>query len=352
METNGWTRMRSLAIAVATLLASGCDNSDIQPNGKHHVLTFDSGFLATGEGLASDIILPRQDIEVRGCAKVDPVCEVKVFNYDYDGTTLEADLDPGLRLVEAPLEDGGYRMRVACDQAPAGGVGEVRVRIVASDGVRYADAWDIECHRADGLLVDVQPVSLDIGAASPPRALAAVGAQILAVLGPWANVPPGGQQSLGGLGFTLDDADGAFALDGSPPWGAVLTLDALAPGGTASVVHAGTIQAPLPVEVVPDNAWTLGLTTRACNSGDTAGNPITPGSVAVSTAGHTAAGEYVGVPTQGCDYTFTGSDGTVLSQPGLPCFDRCINAPGGGQLCVSLGVKTACVTVDASGNSL
>jgi hypothetical protein len=341
--------MRALALAVATLLAAGCDNSDIQPNGKHHVLTFNVGSGALGEGLARDIILPRQDIETRGCAKVDPICEVKVFNYNYDGTTLQADLDPGLRLVEAPLEDGGYRMRVACDQEPAGSVGEVRVSIVASDGVRYADALDLECHRADGVLVDVRPESLDIGAPSPPRALVAVGGSILAAVSPWFN-PGDGQQSLGGLGFTVDDADGAFALEGSPPWGASLVLDALALGGTASVVHAGTIQAPLPVEAVPDDAWTLSLATRACDI-DVPGTPIKPGSVTVSTAGHTAAGDYVGVPTQGCDFTFTGADGTVLSQPGMPCFDRCIDATGGGQLCVSLGGKTACVTVDASGNS-
>jgi hypothetical protein len=345
--------MRGLApaVALATLLASGCNNNnDIQPNGKDHVLMFDIGFGALGEGLARDIILPRQETLTRGCDKIFPVCELKTFSYDYDGTTLEADLDPGLRLVEAPLEDGGYRMRVACDQEPAGSVGEVRVRIVASDGVRYADALDIECHRADGLLVDVRPEGLDINEASPPRALVAVGAKILAEAGPWAN-PGGGQQSLFGFGFTVDDADGAFTLEGSPPWGASLTLDAVAPGGAASVVHAGTIQAPLPVEALPDDAWTLDLATRACSFNAPAGEPTTLASVVASTAGHTAAGDYVGVPRQGCDYTFTGGDGTVLSRPGMPCFDNCIDAPGGGQLCVSLGGKTACVTVNASGGS-
>jgi hypothetical protein len=345
--------MRARALAVAVLLASACNNnSDIQPNGKDHVLMFDVGIGALGEGLARDIILPRQETVTRGCDKIFPVCELKTFSYDYDGTTLEADLDPGLRLVEAPLEDGGYRMRVACDQEPAGSVGEVRVRIVANGGVRYDDALDIECHHADGLLVDVRPESLDINAASPPRALVAVGGSIIAVAGPWAN-PGDGQQSLFGLGFTVDDADGAFALEGSAPWGASMTLDALAPGGSASVVHAGTIQAPLPVEALPDDAWTLDLATRVCSSDGTAlaGATTTMASAAVSTAGHTAAGDYVGVPRQGCDYTFTGVDGTVLSQPGMHCFDQCIDAPGGGQLCVSLGGKTACVTVDASGNS-
>jgi hypothetical protein len=337
-------------LAVATLLASGCSNSDLQPNGKGHVLMFDRGFGALGEGLAVDIILPRQETLVRGCGKLDPICEVKTFRYDYDGTTLEADVDPGLRLVEAPLEDGGYRMRVACDQAPAGGVGEVRVRIVASGGVRYADALDMECYRADGLVIDVRPESLDLAEASPPRALVAVGAKIFAAVSPWAN-PGGGQQSLVGLGFTVDDADGAFALEGSPPWGASLILDALAPGGAASVVHAGTVQAPLPVEAVPEDAWTLGLATRACSFDAPAGKPTTLASVVVSTAGHTAAGDYVGVPRQGCDYTFTGGDGTVLSRPGRPCFDQCIDAPGGGQLCVRLDGKTACVTVDAGGDS-
>ena len=343
-------RALALALAVATLLASGCDNSNLQPNGKHHVLMFDIGFGALGEGLERDIVLPREETMVRGCDKILPVCEVKTFRYNYDGTTLEADLDPGLRLVEAPLEDGGYRMRVACDQSPAGGVGEVRVRIVASGGVRYADALDMECQRADGIVIDVRPESLDIGAASPPRALAAVGAKIFAAVGPWANLG-GGQQSLFGLGFTVDDADGAFALEGSPPWGASLTLDALAQGGAASVVHAGTIQAPLPVEAVSDDAWTLGLATRACSFDAPAGKPTTLASVAVSTAGQNAAGDYVGVPRQGCDYTFTGGDGTMLSQPGMPCFDQCIEAPGGGQLCVRLGGKSACVTVDASGDS-
>jgi hypothetical protein len=342
--------MRALAVAAAILLACGCDNSDIQPNGKDHVLMFDVGFGALGEGLARDVILPRQETEVRGCGKIDPICEVKTFSYDYDGTTLEADLAPGLRLVEAPLEEGGYRMRVACDQAPASGVGEVRVRIVASGGVRYADALDIECHRADGVVIDVRPESLDLGEASPPRALVAVGAKIFAAVTPWAN-PGGGQQSLFGLGFTVDDADGAFALEGSPPWGASLTLDALAPGGRTSVVHAGTIQAPLPVEAVPDDAWTLTLATRGCSFDAPAGAPTTLATVTASTAGHTAAGDYVGVPRQGCDYTFTGSDGTVLSRPGMPCFDHCIDAPGGGQLCVTLGSKTACVTVDPSGDS-
>jgi hypothetical protein len=342
--------MRALAFAVATLLASGCSNSALEPNGKDHVLMFDRGFGALGEGLAVDIIVPRQETLVRGCGKIDPICAVKTFRYDYDGTTLEADLDPGLRLVEAPLEDRGYRMRVACDHAPAGGVGELRVRIVASGAVRYADAIDVECYRADGLVIDVRPESLDLGEASPPRALVAVGARIMAAMVPWAN-PGGGQQSLVGVGFTVDDADGAFAVEGSPPLDPSLILDALAPGGAASVVHAGTIQAPLPVAAVPDGAWTLGLATRACSFDAPASNPTTLASVVVSTAGRTAAGDYVGVPRQGCDYTFTGGDGTVLSRPGMPCFDHCIDAPRGGQLCVRLGGKTACVTVEASGDS-
>jgi hypothetical protein len=250
----------------------------------------------------------------------------------------------------APFEDRGYRIRVACDQAPAGAVGEVRVRIMASGAVRYADALDMECYRADGVVIGVRPESLDIGEASPPRALVAVGAKIFAAVVPWAN-PGGGQQSLVGLGFTVDDADGAFALEGPPPRGASLILDARAAGGAASVVHAGTIQAPLPVEAVPDDGWTLGLATRACSFDAPAGSPPTLASVVVSTAGHTAAGDYVGVPRQGCDYTFTAGDGTVLSRPGIPCFDQCIDVPRGGQLCVRLGGKTACVTVDASGDS-
>src|SRR6478609_11864714 len=123
---------------------------------------FDIGIGPLGEGLARDIILPRRETVVRGCGKIDPICDVKIFKYDYDGTTLEADLDPGLRLVEAPLEDRGYRMRVACDAQPAGNVGEVRVRIIANGEVRYSDALDVECRRADGLLIDAWPESLEL----------------------------------------------------------------------------------------------------------------------------------------------------------------------------------------------
>jgi len=212
--------LRALALsAIGAVLGPGCSDTHIGPNGKHRVLMFDQGI-------------------------------------GYDGTTLEADLDPGLRLVEAPLEDHGYRMRVACDTPPAGNVGEVRVRIIANGAIRYSDALDMECRRADGLVIDVRPESLDLAQASPPRALVAAGAKIFVAASPWAIGSDGGQESLFGLGFTVDDADGAFALEGAPLWGASLTLDALAPDGSGSVVHAGTIHGQLPVQALPDQAWT------------------------------------------------------------------------------------------------
>lgn len=345
-------RLRAVALsALGTVLGVGCYDTHIEANGKHHVLMFDRGIGPLGEGLAADVILPRRETVVRGCGKLDPICDTKTFSYDYDGTTLEVDLDPGLRLVEAPLDDRGYRMRVACDATPANDVGEVRVRIIANGAVRYADALDVECRRADGLLIDVRPESLDLAQSSPPRALAAVGAKIFVAASPWANGSGGGQSSLLGLGFTVDDADGAFALEGASPWGASMTLDALAPGGSGSVLHAGTIHGTLPVEAVPDQDWTLVLGTRACSFDAPADKATTLASVSVSTAGRTATGDYVGVSREGCDFTFTGGDGTVLSRPGRHCFDQCIEAPGGGQLCVSLGAKTACVTVDAGGDS-
>src|SRR4051812_40986786 len=295
--------LRAVALsALGAVLGPGCYDTHIEPNGKHHVLMFDHGIGPLGEGLATDIILPRQETVVRGCAKIDPICDVKTFSYDYDGTTLEADLAPGLRLVEAPLEDRGYRMRVACDAQPADNVSEVRVRIIANGAVRYSDALDMECRRADGLVIDVRPESLDLAQASPARALAAVGAKVFVAAVPWAIVPDRGHESLFGLGFTVDDADGAFALEGAPLWGASLTLDAVAPGGSGSVVHAGTMQGLLPVEAVPDQAWTLGLATRACKFDAPAG-ANTLASVLVSTAGRTAAGEYVGVSREGCDFT-------------------------------------------------
>jgi hypothetical protein len=118
-----------------------------------------------------------------------------------------------------------------------------------------------------------------------------------------------------------------------------------------SYKNDGTIQGLLPVEAVPDQAWTLALATRACSFDAPAGSANTLASVLVSTAGRTAGGDYVGVPREGCDFTFTGGNGTVLLRPGQHCFDQCIEAPGGGQLCVSLGGKTACVIVDAGGDS-
>lgn len=344
--------MRSLAVAtVATFLAFGCDGQHVlHPNGKHQVLMFDVGVGTLGEGLARDIIMPRQEILTRGCGKIDPLCEVKILQYDFDGTTLEVDPDPGLRLVEAPLDGGGYHLRVACDAAPASGQAELRVRVLAGAEVKYADALDVACRRADGMLVDARPEGLDLAQPSPPRALAAVGAKILAGGSPWFSSPDG-PESLFGLGFTVDDADGAFALEGAPPWGASFTLDARAPGGAPTEVHAGTISAALPVEVLADDAWTLALETRACSLDSSADESKTLASVAVAVSGRTAAGEYVGVARQGCDYTFTGSDGQTLSLPGLPCFDHCVATPGAGQLCVSLGGKAACARVDASGSS-
>jgi hypothetical protein len=344
--------VRPLAvIAVVTLLAAGCDGQHLlHPNGKEQVLMFDVGIGILGEGLASDIILPREETLERGCGKINPVCEVKTFRYDYDATTLDVSLDSGLRLVEAPLEGRGYRLRVACDAAPMGGQGELRVRVLAGTSVKYADALDVPCRSADGMLVDVRPESLDIAEQSPPRALAAVGAKILAVGSPWTTLPEG-HQSLFGLGFTVDGAGGAFAVEDAPPLGASFWLDALAPGGTGAVMHAGTISAPLPVEAIADSEWTLVLATRACSFDQVTGKPASLPSIKVSVSGRTATGEYVGVPRRGCDYTFTGSDGQARSLPGLHCFDQCIDAAAGGQLCAMFRGKNACATVDANGDS-
>lgn len=344
--------MRPLTVAtVVTLLAAGCDGQHLlHPNGKEQVLMFDVGIGILGEGLARDIVLPREETLVRGCGKIDPICEVKTFRYDFDGTTLDVSLDSGLRLVEAPLESPGYRLRVACDAVPAGGQAELRVRVLAGAAVKYADALDVPCRAADGMLVDARPESLDVAEQSPPRALAAVGAKILAVGSPWASSPDG-RQSLFGLGFTVDGAADAFAIEDAPPLGASFWLQALAPGGTGAVMHAGTISAPLPVEAIPDDGWTLVLATRAGSFDQATGKSASLPSVTVSVSGRTSAGEYVGVPRQGCDYTVTGSDGQVRSLPGLHCFDQSIDAAAGGQLCVMLGGKHACATVDANGDA-
>jgi len=344
--------MRQLALAaVAALLAASCDGQHLlHPNGKDQVLMFDVGFGILGEGLARDIILPREKTLVRACNQTDPVCEVKTFRYDFEGTTIDVNPDPGLRLVEAPLDGRGYRLRVACDTAATDGHDELRVRVLDGTTVKYADAIDVPCRAADGMLVDVRPESLDIAEPSPPRALAAVGASILAVGSPWADTPEG-QQSLFGLGFTVDGAGSAFAIEDAPPLGASFYLEALAPGGAGATIHAGTISAPLPIEAIPDDAWTLVLATQACSFDDATNKPASLPAVKVSVSGRTNAGEYVGVPRRGCDYTFTGSDGQVRSLPGLHCFDHCIDAVAGGQLCAMLGGKNACAIVDANGDS-
>ncbi len=344
--------MRAVALAgVSALLSLGCDGQHfLHPNGKGQVLMFDVGIGTLGEGLARDVILPREETLVRGCGKVDPICEVKTLRYDFEGTTLDVSLDPGWHVVEAPLEDRGYRLRVACDTAPASGVGELRVRVLAGTEVRYADALDMPCRRADGLLVDVRPESLDIAAVSPTPALTAVGAKLMAAVSPWASTTDG-QESLFGLGFTIDDPDGAFSLEGAPLWGSSFTLDATGPGGDGALVHAGTISAALPVRALPDDDWTLALATRACSFDAPATASKSLASVQVSVSGRTAAGEYVGVARQGCDYSFTGGDGQTRSLPGLSCFDQCVDAPGAGELCVALAGKTACANVDANGDS-
>jgi hypothetical protein len=328
---------RAILVALAALAPASCGFGPLEPNGTDHVLEFqlEPGEISTlAEGLAEDVRLPREEGLVRGCGKLDLTCDRKTLRFDFDGTTLEAGATAGFSVVESALEEAGYRIRVRCDRAPPGGSGELHVRVLAGGSPRYDDRFDLACLHPDGL--DLSPES--------PRY--AIGAPVRVVALPWAksedkSLHPDGRIPLGGTGFAL--SSGALALGQVMPqgtWGIAISLDAVAPG-TGGVVIAGAVSAPLPLQVLADDAWTLELDSSPCSE-KLPEHTVT--SVRASVKGIDSDGAPVTLQQDSCSYVFRSADGAAVMHPSALC-EQCIDTPSLGTLCASLRGKSACVPV-------
>jgi hypothetical protein len=312
-------RFEWLVGAALVLGAAGCGRGSLEPNGEDGVLMFLGPGTVLGEGLQAEVRLPRQHELKKGCRKLDLVCDRRTLEYDFDGTTLDLVMPAGFTLLGQALDASGHLLQVRCDQAPQSGPGELGVIVRDGAGAeRYRDRYLLGCQRADRFEVRAPFTRYAVGSA--------------------VRLEPelrSGDTWLDGIGWRLDDPHRTLLDRAQPPLDLAaehraLLFTAQAPGGPA-VLHAGTVSAPLPFEVVPDASWTLGLHVEACSDASVHPQPT----------GTLADGARVGLPEGGCEYTFTPPEGEAVKSAG-PC-TACVDAPGlKGQLCLQLSGKSAC----------
>lgn len=137
-------RVRQVATAVATaalaLLAAGCDPGP--PDGKERVLFFDHDRSFAEVGGSQRIVIPRRKTIGGYVLGRGLPYRKRTFEFDFAGTRLEVEVPPGAAVLTAGPSPEGYAIVVHCD-APVQGT--LRVRILAGDRIRYADATFLEC---------------------------------------------------------------------------------------------------------------------------------------------------------------------------------------------------------------
>ena len=134
--------MRRIGLLLTALALAACDPGG--PNGKDGVLVFIKVPDSVEVGQTGTVELPHRYRSRSFWTNKGLVYHpAESYDWNFSGTTLEAELDLGATLVSVEQSDGDWLMAYRCD---ASGHFELRVRVMAAGRPRYADRTDVRCY--------------------------------------------------------------------------------------------------------------------------------------------------------------------------------------------------------------
>jgi hypothetical protein len=315
-----------LALSLTLAALSGC--ADGEPNGKNGVLYFHRPPHAMARYLENSILLPSSYTIYSGKLEFP-----KTLSFNLSGTTLDVKVAEGIELLETRFETQQkgpslWRIRLRC-MTPPGERTELSVRVMDGKHVRYEDAIDISCVEPKKLLVTV-PRSYRLPEKAPNTVLQ--GGDFRADVQVWSNTV-----QLSGTGLEVVDPQGPISLvSQSPIWPDefVFRAERL---GKEPLLKAGPLTVPVPVEVVPNEGWSLRARTEYRNTSGR-GFLYFAGQAEFSDGG-IAAGLH-----GACTFTQTPEGGELSLDRHKECAGEVSGAPDSGELCVEALGQKACST--------
>jgi hypothetical protein len=323
--------LKAVLVLAALVALPGCFVEG-RPNGKREEL-FINASPRMARHLENVISLPgQQTFEPKPFSLKRP----RTFTYDFKGTRLDIQAKGidilGTELVPSGGARSSWRVRIRC-QAPHGQPTEFSVRVMDGDEVQYEDAIDITCWEPEELKLTLTRPSF--AAKGPSRRMLQGGP--IEVLASLYGTTSTGRAQLSGSGLEVVEPSGSFRLIVVNPFDAWLTTRLVfrAEGpGKEPLLRAGPVTARVPIEVVPNEGWTLDAWTEY-------GKRV-PGTLQF--AGHARFPDgviAVGLDDKACTFTLTPTAGKMIVREG-ECTGYVSDAPASGELCVEAFGQKAC----------
>jgi len=328
-----WNRLTS-GLALSLTLAALCGCSDAEPNGKNGVLYFNTPPHPMARHLENELLLPEHVTIYSGNIELPAT-----FSYDFSGTTLDVQVAEGLEVLGTsfePSRDGStqvWRIRIRC-QTPHGERTELAVRVMDGKRVRYEDAYDISCWEPETLSVSLPNV---FGQSDKTPTTVLQGGRFLANVRVMGMTTGGYQEQLSGTGVAVGEPQGPVSIiepSRTLPDGFVFRAERL---GKQPLLKAGPLTAPMPLEVVPNEGWSLRTWTSYTTSSGR-GLLLFTGYAELSD-GRLAAGLH-----EACTATHTPQGGELSLEPYSECTGRVMNASATGELCIEAFGRKGCST--------
>ena len=319
-----------LALSLTLAALSGC--ADGEPNGKNGVLYFNTPPYPMARHLENSILLPEQVTTYSGNIEFP-----KTLSYDFSGTTLDVKVAEGIEILgtsfEASQETRFWRIRIRC-QTPHGERTELSVRVMDGKRVRYEDAYDISCWEPETLSVTLPNV---FGLSSKTPTTVLQGGRFFANVRVMGKATGSYQEQLSGTGVAVVDPQGPVSM-GEP--GRLLSDEFVFRAerlGKQPLLKAGPLTAPMPLEVVPNEGWSLRTWTSYTTSSGR-GLLLFTG-YAELPDGRLAAGLH-----EACTATHTPQGGELSLEQYSECTGRVMNASATGELCLEAFGRKGCST--------
>jgi hypothetical protein len=322
----------STRLALLLMLTGLCACANGSPNGKNEVL-----FILTpgamSRHLENSILIPGHMTIYSGKMLEFP----RTFSFDLSGTTLDIKAAEGIEILEKRLEksqDGHllWRVRIRC-QTASGERTEFAVRVMDDKRARYEDAIDISCWEPEKLLATLPYLHGQPGK-TPKTVLQ--GGDFIADVRLLGTVRDNPNETLSGTGVEVVDPQGPIRLvEQSPIWAEkfVFRAERL---GKEPLLKAGPLTAPVPIEVVPNDGWSLRARTTFFGSSGGGGLLVFSGYAEHSDGGISAGLHEV------CTFSMTPPVGKLEEDRHNECSGKVSDAPDAGEFCIEAFGQTGC----------